>query len=127
MTGPVLEVAPDRLLGYTDDPEVEAGGLLYGVDLQTGTTLFRRKLPARLGFTWSQGTESYDYRLGPDGKVYGYLGPALVRIHPADARVEILGKVSPAGRFCFAGDDLYLTGTEMVRRIRKVTTLRPPG
>ncbi len=115
--GPVVEVAPGRLLGTTEDPEVENGGLLYGVDVHTGAVLFTKKLPDTLRFRWGHGTTHWDYVKGPDGNVYTYLGNVLVRIRPADANVEVLGRPGRVGRFCFAGDDLYLAGDEPVRRL----------
>jgi hypothetical protein len=115
--GPVVEVAPGLLLGTTEDPEVENGGLLYGVDLRTGEVLFTKKLPAALPFAWTEGVEQWDYVKGPDGKPYTYLGNALVRLDPTDARVEVLGKLARLGCMCFVGNDLYLAGDEPVRRL----------
>jgi hypothetical protein len=118
--GPVIEVTPGRLLGTTEDPEVENGGLLYGVDIRTGEVLFIKKLPDTLRFPWGHGTTHWDYVKGPDGNVYTYLGNVLVRIRPADAAVEVLGRLGRIGRFCFAGDDIYLAGDEPVRRLADI-------
>ncbi len=115
--GPLVEVTPGQLLGTTEDPEVENGGLLYGVDVRTGEVLFTKKLPDTLRFRWGHGTTHWDYAMGPDGKVYTYLGNVLVRIDPSNARVEVLGRPGRIGRLCFAGDDLYLAGDEPVRRL----------
>ena len=115
--GPVVEVAPGRLLGTTEDPEVKDGGLLYGVDLRSGEVMFTKKLPDALDFRWGGGTAHWDYVRGPDRNVYTYLGSVLVRIHPGDARVEVLGRLPRLGRMCFAGKDLYLTGDTPVRRL----------
>ncbi len=116
--GPVVEVSPGLLLGTTEDPEVNGGGILYGVDIRTGDVLFTKKLPACLRFAWTGGTDHWDYVKGPDGNVYTYLGNVLVRIHPQDARVEVLGRLTRVGRMCFAGDDLYLAGDQPVRRLK---------
>jgi hypothetical protein len=118
--GPVVEIAPGRLLGTTEDPDVEDGGLLYGVDVRTGEVLFTRKLPDTLRFRWGHGTTHWDFVKGPDGNVYTYLGNVLVRVHAADARVEVLGRLGRLGRFCFAGNDLYLAGDEPVRRLADI-------
>ena len=120
--GPVLEVSPGMLLGTTEDPQAEKGGLLYGADVRTGEVLFTKKLPASLPFRWGHGTAQWDYVKGPDGNVYTYLGDALVRIRPGDARVEVLGKLKRLGRMCFAGRDLYLAGDEPVRRLAGLAT-----
>jgi len=118
--GPLLEVRPNLVLGTTDDPEVENGGLLYGADIRTGELLFRKKLPDRLNFPWSGGTSQWDFAKGPDGNVYTYLGNVLVRIHPENARVEVLGRLSQPGRMCFVGNDLYLAGAEPLRRLKDI-------
>jgi hypothetical protein len=120
--GPVAEVSPGRLLGTTEDPAVENGGLLYGVDVRTGEVLFTKPLPQSLRFAWAHGTTQWDFAKGPDGQIYTYLGNVLVRIRPGDARVEVLGRLSPPGRFCFVGSDLYLAGAESVRRLRGIAT-----
>jgi hypothetical protein len=120
--GPVLEVAPGLLLGTTEDPEVQNGGLLYGVDVQRGDIRFSKKLPETLRFAWAEGTTQWDYAKGPDGRVYTYLGNVLVRIHPENARVEVLGRLDAVGKMCFSGDDLYLAGAEPVRRLKALAT-----
>ena len=119
--GPVVEVAPGRLLGMTEDPGVDDGGLLYGVDAGTGEVLFHKKLPRALSFHWAHGTTQWDYVKGPDGKVYSYLGNVLVRIHPANVEVEVLGTLKRIGRLCFVGNDLYIAGDEPVRRLKGIT------
>jgi len=115
--GPLVEVAPGRLLGTTEDPATPGSGLLYGVALETGRVLFTKKVPLALRFPWSQGTAQWDFQRGPDGRVYTYLGDVLVRIHPEDVRVEVLGKVGPPGRFCFLNGHLYLAGADVMRRL----------
>jgi len=115
--GPVLEVAPGRLLGTTDDPEVQNGGILYGVDVQSGRVLFRKHVPQSLRFAWSHGITQWDYRKGPHGCVWTTLSEVLVRIDPKDARVNVVGRLSPNGKMCFVGDDLYLAGDLHVRRL----------
>ncbi|MFC1717756.1 hypothetical protein ACFL6S_29110 [Candidatus Poribacteria bacterium] len=126
--GPVVEVAPGRLLGTTEDPEVKGGGILYGIDAQTGEVLFRKKLPYTLQFPWTHGTAQWDYQKGPDGFVWTVLDNALVRIDPADLRIHVLGKLDNLGKFAFVannqgGHDLYLTGTEQMRRIANADDL----
>ena len=115
--GPVVEVALGRVLGTTEDPDVENGGLVYGADIRTGEVLFTKRLPDTLRFAWGHGTTHWDYVKGPDDKVYTYLGNVLVRLHPEDARVEVLGRLQRVGRMCFVGNDLYLAGDEPVRRL----------
>jgi hypothetical protein len=115
--GPVVETSPGRVMGTTEDPGTEKGGILYGVDIRTGEVLFSKKLPDRLRFRWAHGTSQWDYLKGPDGNVYTYLGDALVRIRPENARVETLGRLRRPGRMCFVGNDLYLAGAEPVRRL----------
>lgn len=120
MSGPILEVAPGRLLGMAKDPAVQGGGILYGLDYNTGEVLFQKKLPAVMNFLWTEGTDKWDYQLGPDKKIYAYLDKVLVRIDPKDASVEPVGKLEQPGMMQFVGDDLYLAGTSALRRIKNV-------
>jgi len=62
--------------------------------------------------------------LGPDGKIYVFLGAALTRIDPASSAMESLGLIEHPGAMEFVGNDLYLSG-EQLRRIRNATSLKP--
>jgi hypothetical protein len=120
-TGPMLEVAPGRLLGETHDPATgDKTGILFGVEVPSGKVLFTKPVPATVPFNWAQGTDKWDFRLGPDGFVWTFLGNVLVRIDPRDARVYVLGKVDPAGEIVFLGRDLYLTGSTQLRRLKGI-------
>lgn len=108
-----------RALGWTEDPTDENASILYGVDVAAGEVAFRRtipfRLPVRIG---SNQREAFDYRFGPDRKVWTFIGGALVRIEPSDASIEVVGKVTRAGRIAFSGGDIYLSGSDHLRRIR---------
>jgi hypothetical protein len=113
-------VEGSRVLGWTEDPTDPKSSILYGVDAASGEVAFRKKLPFPLPVEiGSNQMEPFDYRLGPDGKVWTFLGGALVRITPSDTSIEVLGKL-PGGRLAFSGGDLYLSGGEKLRRIRGV-------
>lgn len=114
--GPLLEVAEGRLLGITEDPKDKAAGILYGVEVPSGKVLFRKSVPYGMQFTWDQGIDPTDFQKGPDGAIWTYLGNTLVRIRPADARVDVVGKVYNLGTMCFSDSDLYVTGTTRMRR-----------
>jgi hypothetical protein len=128
-TGLITEVAPGRLIGLTTDtvtPKHPGTGLLYGVDVVSGEVLFRKALPWRVSLDdyWPHWVDpSYEYlslTRGPDGFLWPYLKDVLVRIDPRDARVHVVGKVDPVGYSTFAGNDLYLSGSEKLRRIRNI-------
>lgn len=71
-------------------------GLLYGLDVASGATLFTKNLPWPVliddyGPHWVD--PSYEYLglvPGPDGFFWTYLRNVLVRIDPKDATVDIL-------------------------------------
>lgn len=64
--------------------------------------------------------EESDFRLGPDGRIWTFLNEKLARINPDDGSVEFVGSTGRGGRLAFSGDDLYLGGTERLRRIKGV-------
>ncbi len=119
--GSIAEALPGLILGACADPAMEDRWLLYGVDIATGEVLFRKPVPGSLNLETSPNRHgSNEYRVGPDGNVWAYIGDVLVRIHPEDVRVEVLGRVSPPGRLGFADDDVYLCGTTELRVIRGI-------
>ena len=129
-SGLITEVAPGRLLGLTVDtvnPRQPGRGVLYGVDVRSGEVLFRKVLPWRVSTDdyWPHWVDpSYEYLSllrGPDDFIWTYLRNVLVRIDPHDARIHVVGKIDPVGSPCFVGKDLYLSGSEQLRRIRRVT------
>jgi hypothetical protein len=66
---------------------------------------------------------SYEYlslTRGPDGFIWTYIKDVLVRINPQDARIHVVGKIEPVRSPTFVGNDLYLSGSERLRRIRNV-------
>jgi hypothetical protein len=88
--------------------------------------LFRMTLPSPLSVDdhWPHWVDpSYEYlslARGPDGFIWTYLKDVLVRIDPKDAAVHVVGKLDPVGSPTFVGNDLYLSGSEPLRRLRNV-------
>lgn len=130
-TGLITEVTPGRVLGLTSDPAREDGSVLYGVDVTTGEVLFTKRLPSPVSTDayWPHWVDpSYEYHAfarGPDGFVWTYLEDVLVRIDPKDASVRVVGRVEPVGWPTFVGRDVYLAGSEQLRRIRSVAQRAP--
>lgn len=128
-TGLIAEVAAGRLLGLTttgSDSGKPGPGLLYGVDVTTGETLFRKILPSTVSVDahWPHWVDpSYEYLSlvrGPDGFIWTYLKNILVRIDPQNATVHVVGKIDPVGHPTFIGSDMYLSGPEQLRRIHNI-------
>jgi len=125
-TGLIAEVEPGRLLGLTSSVGKPDSSILYGVDVGTGEMLFTKELPSPVSVDahWPHWLDpSYEYHAfvpGPDGFVWAYLKDVLVRIDPKEARVHAVGKIAPVGWPTFAGRDLYLAGSEQLRRIRNI-------
>jgi hypothetical protein len=125
-TGLIAEVAPGRLLGLASDREHADRSILYGVDVTTGEILFTKELPSPVSTDayWPHWVDpSYEYHAfvpGPDGFVWTCLKDVLVRIDPKDASVHAVGKVNPVGWPTFVGRDVYLSGSEQLRRIRNI-------
>ncbi len=127
-SGPLLEVAPGRMLGVTWQGSDQYRGVLYGVEVPSGKVFFRKQIPWGVPFAWREGTGQWDFKKGPDGFIWATLEngkgrTALVRIDPRDANVQVLGRITPSGKMAFAGRDLYLSGTEQLRRLPNIVPL----
>ena len=115
--GFVASAGADRVLGWTAHPTDPKASILYGAHAATGQVAFRKTLPCALPVRMgSNQRESFDYRVGPHGRVWTYMQRVLVRIDPTTARVEAVGKIGGAGRLAFSGDDVYAArGTQLLR------------
>ena len=124
-TGPIACAAGSRVVGITVDPQDERASILYGVDVDAGAVAFRtsvpHRLPVRIG---GNQKEAFDFRPGPDGKVWTFLGGALVRIDPGNGGIETVGTTRRPGRLAFSGQDVYLAGAERLRRIKGAVEAR---
>jgi hypothetical protein len=125
-TGLIVEVAPGRVLGLTSNPQQSGRSVLYGVDVTTGEVLFTEDLPSSVSVDdhWPHWVDpSYEYNAfvrGPDGFIWTFLKNVLVRIDPKDMRVYVVGKIDPVGWPTFVGHDVYFSGPEQLRRIRRL-------
>ncbi len=125
-TGLIIEATPGRLLGLTTEREQADRSILYGLDVSTGKVIFRKDLPWPVSTDpyWPHWVDpSYEYETlshGPDGYVWTFLKEVLVRIDPKDASVHVVGKINPVGYPTFVGKDLYLSGSEQLRRVRNL-------
>jgi hypothetical protein len=118
--GPIAAVGQGRLLAWTENPDDAKSSILYGVDVARREVAFRKSIPFALPISiGSNQRERWDFRLGPQGRVWTFLtGGVLVRISPHDASIHVVGKVNPPGRLAFAGRDIYLSGTTELRVVR---------
>jgi hypothetical protein len=121
--GPIIGLSGARVLGWTENPDDPKSSILYGLDAVERRLLFRKDLPwplpVKIG---SNQTERWDFRLGPDGNIWTLVedGKLLVKIDPADASLQVLGKLPSGGRLAFSGKDLYLSGDDNLRRIKGI-------
>ncbi len=105
--GRIVPAGPGRLLGVTRGKD---GFVLYGLSAEDLRVAFTKKLSA----VPARGLP--EFRPGPGGDLFGFLGRVLIRIDPQDARVTVLGTTTP-GDPAFADGSLYLAGTPWLRRI----------
>jgi len=146
----------DLVLGLTYDGDIadlkpweNPWSILYAFDVATGRIVWRKRLPWGVGFLTNENfdhTDGFDFHMGPDGKVWTYVGgrmevvnpeirwglacagASLARIDPASGRIEVIGKIERCGEMAFQGKDLYLSGgskyyadgNEYLRRIRNI-------
>jgi hypothetical protein len=110
-TGMVAGAGGSRVIGMIADPGNKDASILYGVDVATGEVAFKKTIPFSV--------TARDFKPGPDGRVWTTIGGALVRISPADASVDVVGKGGSAN-FAFSGGDVYFSGTDALRRAKGV-------
>jgi hypothetical protein len=117
-SGPIVAVGGTRVLGWTVNGEDTQTSVLYGADVEAGTVAFRVVLPYPLPVSiGSNQQEAFDFRLGPDGKVWTVIDNRIVRIDPKDASIQVVGRVAKGGRLAFSGKDVYLGAGPTLRRI----------
>lgn len=121
--GAIVEALPGGLvIGHTTGAD-KTGGVLYGLRADTGEVLWQKPVPVGPITAYSSvRRHAYSFRRGPEGHIWSFFGPALVRIDPTDARVRIVGRV-PGGpaQLAFTANGVYLAGGKALRRIKGVT------
>lgn len=155
VTGHIAGVGDNEMLGITYDPIdrqrelkpeetverlngrekayglLDKSSILYKVNVATGKVLWTKVIPYPVGFRTNENfaaQDGFDFRLGPDGKVwtftgarfvpvnpekqwhYSYINCVLVRIDPKDGAIDVVGKLDRGGEMAFVGTELYLTG-----------------
>jgi len=119
-SGPIVAVGDSRVVGWTENPQDAKASILYAVDVKASRLLYRQDLPFPLPVAiGSNQQESWDFRLGPDGRVWTFIDGVLVQIEPTDGTIQVVGRPSGPGRLAFAGDRFYIGGTTAVRRIKR--------
>lgn len=111
--GPIEEVLPGGLvIGHHDK------GLLYGLSAKTGEVLWEKAVPEGPITSFSQvRRHAYTFRRGPKGYLWCFLGQALVRIDPRDARVDVIGRMRPS-QLAFVGEGIYAAGGNRLQRLK---------
>ncbi len=126
-TGPIVWAGGTRILGWTTDPDNEQQSVLYSVDVRGPQLLFAQSLPYPLPVAiGSNQQEAWDFRLGPDGRVWTFLSGVLVRIDPEHGAIQPVGRPTPPGRIGFAEGRVYLGGTPALRRAKNLTVVSVP-
>ena len=118
-TGPIAAVGGGRVMGWTSSPDNPQASILYVVDVEGPRVVHRKSLPCPLPVAiGSNQQEAWDFRIGPDGMVWTFMGGAMVRIDPAGATVHALGRLSTPGRIAFSKGKVFLGGTTFVRQVK---------
>jgi len=129
--GPLIEVAPGRIISiarHRDHPDED---ILFGMDIQTGKVLFQKKIPVQFCAYVGSPAMNDEFVLGPDGYIWTYLAApnslavALVRINPKDAQIQVMGRVRYRGPMAFSGRDLYRGSKLGHHRIRRIANIVP--
>jgi hypothetical protein len=106
-TGLIATGAPGQVVGAAPNG---SNTTLYAIDVASGRIVYQWEVPGSVGGS---------FRTGPDGLIWTFVGDSLVRIRPETGQVLPVAKVtSGPGDIGFVGRDVYLAGTESLRRIR---------
>lgn len=120
-TGPVVGVGGSLVLGWTENPENPQSSILYLVDVNALRLVYSHILPFPLPVAiGSNQQEPWDFRLGPDGKVWTFIGNVLVNIEPKSGNIKPIGRLSVGGPLAFSNGEIYLGGTPSLRRIKRI-------
>jgi hypothetical protein len=122
--GPIVWAGGNRVIGWTQDSTDPQKSILYGVDAEKSEVVWKQPVPYGLPIEiGGNQTEEFDFRLGPDGQIWTFMGEkgsVLVRIDPQTVKIEPVAEVGKGGRLAFSGGDVYLSGTTFLRRIKDV-------
>ena len=129
--GPLIEVAPGRIISVARHRDHLDKDILFGMDIQTGKVLFQKEIPVQFcAYVGSPATND-EFVLGPDGHIWTYLAVpnslavTLARIDPKDANIQVMGQVRRRGPMAFSGRDLY-RGSKLGRqKIRRIADIVP--
>lgn len=120
-TGPIVSVGGSFVLGWTENPEDSQSSILYLVEVNTPSLVYKRVLPFPLPVAiGSNQQEPWDFRLGPDGGVWTFINNALVRIEPKSGGIQVIGRLNIGGPLAFSGGEIYLGGTPSIRRLKRI-------
>ncbi|MCS7254381.1 MAG: hypothetical protein RMK18_08290 [Armatimonadota bacterium] len=118
-TGPIVSVGGSLVMGWTENPEDPRSSILYLVDVNFPRIVYSHRLPFPLPVAiGSNQQEPWDFRLGPDGKVWTFIENVLVRIEPKDGSIQPVGRLNIGGPLAFSNGEVYLGGTTTLRRIK---------
>jgi len=117
-TGPIVEVFPGLMMGYTLTEDEK--GLLYGFEAKTGEILWEKEVPNPPITAFSKvRRHAYSFRQGPDDHIWAFIGDVLVRIDPRNIEVKVVGETDPA-QLAFAQGNVYIAGGSMLRQLEGV-------
>jgi hypothetical protein len=114
--GFIAEGTPGTVIGYAPRKNEADGGLLYGFDPAAGKVTWTKPVPhqPQTQFSFIR-RGKYMFERGPDGMIWTFMGPALVRIDPRTAEVTPVGKAEQ-NPLAFLDGDVYVAGAEKFRK-----------
>jgi hypothetical protein len=99
--GGIADAGKGRIIGWAGrDKNGEEPGFIYGMDVKTGKILWRTDVTE--GPSAGHRYRQPGIKKAPDGRIWARISGVMVRIHPEDGRIEIVGRPNlKSGNICW--------------------------
>lgn len=134
--GKIVGTDATHIVGWCGKPVASGGGwadsttqsILYRMNVATGAV--EQTVTLNVGVPWNYGAqgEANDLSLGPDGKLYLWLGNVLTRVDPTDlTKQTAVATSTPGGPIAWIGNDVYWPVGTLLHRLTNAAVAETPA